>query len=320
MRKQFVLNDETKKNNYGFRILNKGINLERFLDNPVCLNDHKNTTKDTLGLWYDLQFKENLFLGSVEFDTEDVEGKEVVRKVNADVLKATSLGFDFIPENFEVIDGELTLIKCELKEISIVAVPSHARTIRLYDKSTGNALSDSEIQAMCLSAKNNPINIKKVTMKKVLSHLQLSDASGEDAVLEAIKALEGKLKAKGQEHDALQLKYETLEQAQTAKLKAEFDEELATAVKDGRLDEEGKAPIEAMVLKSGYDQGMKLLKALPKRNTIADKLQGKEAKLKAYEGMSWTELDKGGHLMTLKADMPDYYAERFEKHFGTEPK
>lgn len=319
MRKQFVLNDETKRNNYGFKVLNTGINLERFMENPICLNDHNNTTQDVLGKWIDLKFEGSLFLGSPEFNTQDPAGKEVVRKVNEGVLKACSIGFDFSHEDFELIDGELVLTKCELKEVSIVAIPSNAKTIVLYDKATGNALTDSEIQAMCLKAKNNPINIKKRTMKKVLSHLQLSDASGEDAVLEAIKALEGKLKSKGQEHDALQVKYNTLEQAQTAKLKAEFDAELETAVKDGRLDEAGKAPIETMVLKSGYDQGMKLLKALPKRNTIADKLQG-TAQLKAYEAMSWTELDKGNHLATLKAKMPDYYAERFEKQFGTEPK
>lgn len=321
--KPFVLNDETKKNNYGFKVANTGINLERFNENPVCLNDHKNNTNDVLGKWINLKFEGSQFLGSPEFNTKNPEGIEVVRKVQEGILKGCSLGFDFDPDDLQLINGELILTKCELKEISIVAVPSNAKTIMLYDRATGNPLDDTQIKELCLKAsENNPININNIKMKKVLSHLQLSDNANEDAVLEAVKALEGKLTAKVTEHATLKASYDALVQANEAKLKAEFDAELTQAVKDGRLDEAGKAPIEQMVLSSGYEQGMNLLKVLPKRNPIADKLNttGAEAQLAAFDKMTWSELDKGNHLATLKADNPQYYKERFKKHFGSEPK
>ena len=319
--KPFVLNDETKKNNYGFKVLNAGIDLERFNQNPICLNDHKNNTKDVLGKWVNLTFEGSQFLGSPEFDTEDEDGKEVVRKVQAGILKGCSLGFDFDPEDFQMIAGELVLTKCELKEVSIVAVPSNAKTIMLYDRATGTALNDSQIKELCLKATNNPINLTELKMKKVLSHLQLSDNSGEDAVLEAIQALEAKLTAKSNDFDGLKEKHDALVAEQTAKLKADFDAEIAQAVKDGRIDEAGKAPIEEMVLKSGYEQGIKLLKALPVRQPIATQLNtGANGQLSALEKMTWAELDKGNHLATLKADNPELFKQRYKEHFNREYK
>ncbi|MHC5309129.1 HK97 family phage prohead protease [Myroides sp. LJL116] len=317
MSKPYVLNDENKINNYGFKILNTGISLERFMGNPICLNDHKNNTKDVLGLWKDLKFKGHLFTGTPEFDTQDKDGLEVIRKINAGVIVGTSMGFDFRDEDFVLIDGELVLIKCELKEISFVAVPSNANTIVLYDQK-GKALSKEQINELCLSAQNRTIN-KPQVMKEVIKHLQLSDSASETDVLGAVKDLELKLTAKGQEVIALKSANEKLVQEKELQLKAEFDQELESAVKDGRLDEQGRKPIEEMVATSGFAQGTKLLKALPKRKNIADKLETKQATLSSFDKMSWSELDKGGYLMTLKSDHPEYFKERFKMHFGKEP-
>ncbi len=315
--KSYILNDETKANNYGFKILNKGISLERFNKNPVCLNDHINKTKCVLGKWEDLKFEEHLLIGTPVFDTRDEDGLEVIRKILAGVIKGTSLGFDFRDEDFELIDGELVLTKCELKEISFVAVPSNANTIVLFD-SQGVELTKEKVNELCLSAQEKSINTE-IKMKQVLQHLQLSDNSTESEVLEVIKSLEGRLTTKTTEATALKEKVVALEEQKQAQLKAEFDAELLQAVKDGRLDEQGKAPIEEMTLSSGYDKGMKLLKALPKRKNIADKLVSLSATLASFDKMNWAELDKGNHLGTLKADHPDYYKERFVKQFGTEP-
>lgn len=322
MQKSFVLNDETVQNNYGFRVLNTGINLDRFKANPICLNDHRNNTKDVLGTWNQLRFEGSQFLGSPVFDTEDIEGKEVVRKVEAGKIKGCSLGFDFNPDDFQIINGELVLSKCELKEISIVAVPSNSKTITLYN-TEGKQLSASEIQSLCLSAQEQQFNPKDITMKKVISHLQLSDNATEVEVLTAIQALELKFSTENSqlkiEKVELKAKYDAVIEKQTAELKASYEAERDQAVKDGRIDEAGKAPIDEMVLKSGYDQGLILLKSLPVRTPIAGQLKTPEAQLAALDKMSWLELDKGNHLGKLKADNPEYYAQRFELQFGNKP-
>lgn len=316
--RKFVLNDETQTNNYGFRVLNAGIDLSRFKQNPICLNDHRNNTKDVLGTWTNLELKGNEFLGTPEFDTEDAEGKEVVRKVESGKIKGCSLGFDFDKDDFKMIDGQLVLTKCELKEISIVAIPSNSKTIALYDKE-GKKLTADDVSTLCLSAKETKINTKDTTMKKVISYLQLSDNSDESAVLTAVQAIEAKLTAKSNDYDALKLKFEEMASKEEAVLKAAYEDELEKAIKDGRIDELGKAPIDAMVLTSGYAQGVGLLKALPKRNSIADRIITPAAQLASFDKMTWSELDKGNHLGKLKADNFEYYKERFVAHFGKEP-
>jgi len=316
----FVINDENKQNSFGFKVKTDGIDTaDRFDANPICLNNHVNDTKNVLGKWKDYRKEGALFLGIPEFDTEDSEGKEVVRKVTKGIIKSVSMGIFFDPKDMVLLNGELWLLKCVLYEVSIVAVPSNANAVMLYNINDGKPYTETEIKQMCLALQKPENHKQESDMKLVTAHLQLAETANETEVLTAVKAIEAKLTATTQAKDALQLKYDALVQEQTAKLKTEFDTELAQAVKDGRIDEAGKAPIEEMVQASGYEKGLKLLATLPKREPIADKLKGKEATLAAYDKMGWNELDKGNHLVTLKADMPEYYAERFEQQFGRKP-
>lgn len=310
--KEFVLNDQQQQNNYGFKVMNSGIGLERFKDNPVCLNDHNNNTKDVLGTWTNLRFDGDLFLGTPVFNTQDPEGLEVVRKVQEGVIVGCSLGFDFNPDDFVMTGDGLVLTQCELKEISIVAVPSNARTIVLYDKK-GNVLTDKEISNLCLKAKDN---FNRNNMNKVLKHLQLSDNASEEMVIEAIKQVEAKLTAKDNELQTALTTLEGLQKEKNARLKAEFEQELSNAIKDGRIDAAGQKPFETIAETTGFENATQVLKSLPVRESVSDKIKSKESEMEQYDKMSWAELDKGGHLGKLKSDMPDYYQKRFEQHFN----
>ncbi|MCW0509508.1 HK97 family phage prohead protease [Riemerella anatipestifer] len=306
---KFILNDETKINSKGFRVLNSGINLTRFLDNPVCLNNHSNNTKDVLGSWENLSVEGSHLTASPEFDTEDPDGKEVVRKVNAGKIKACSIGIFIEPNGMELINDELVVTKCELFEASIVAVPSNANAIALYNEH-GEILSDEEVTSLCLSAKNQQSKLN--TMKQVIAYLQLDANADETAIIGAVKAIEAKLTASENEKATLKAENEALKKAESDRKKALLTAEVEQAVKDGRLDEAGKAPI----LEMAHDSAMALLKALPKRKSVSEQLKGDEEKLAAFDKMTWDELDKGNHLASLKADYPDYFAERKKRQFG----
>lgn len=305
---KFILNDETKINSKGFRVLNSGISLSRFLDNPVCLNNHSNNTKDVLGTWGNVSIDGNFLTASPEFDTEDPDGKEVVRKVNAGKIKACSIGIFIEPNGMELINDELVVTKCELFEASIVAVPSNANAIALYNEK-GEILSDEEVTSLCLSAKNN--HSKLNTMKQVIAYLQLDANADETAIIGAVKAIEAKLTASENEKATLKAENEALKKAEDDRKKAILTAEVEQAVKDGRLDEAGKAPI----LEMAHDSAITLLKALPKRKSVAEQLKGDDEKLAAFDKMSWEELDRGNHLASLKADYPDYFEERKRKQF-----
>lgn len=312
----FITNDQNQKNSYGFYVDTAGIDLQqRFEANPVCLNNHSNDTKDVLGTWTDIEVKDGKLFMRPDFDTEDPEGKEVVRKVLAGKLKGCSLGILFDPADMVNENGKIILKKCVLFEVSIVAVPSNGNAIALFNMN-GEQLSEQEIKSLCLSLQTaKPFNNDK-TMKKLTAHLQLAEGSTEEVILEAVKAVEAKLTASKNEYAELKTKYDILENTVKAKQKEELEAELALAVKDGRIDEAGKAPI----LELAHDSAMKLLKSLPVRKSVKDQIKDDEKDPETIYGkLSWEELDKGNKLAKLKADFPDYYEERFEQHFGKKP-
>lgn len=313
----FITNDETVLNSYGFAVETSGINTEeRFKENPICLNNHINDTKNVLGKWIDIEVKDGKLLMRPVFDTEDNEGKEVVRKVLNGTIKGCSLGIMFNPEDLVNENGRLILKKCILFEVSIVAVPSNGNAIALFNMD-GKLLSETEIKSLCLSLQTiNPFNQDK-QMKLLTAHLQLPEGSTEDAILLALKAIEKNLTDSKNETAQLQIKYDALKKESDDNKKLELETELTLAVKDGRIDEASKATF----LELSHESAIKLLKNLPKRKSISSEVENDGGKTpeEIYGKLSWSELDKGNKLTKLKADFPEYYSDRFEQQFGRKP-
>ena len=314
MSKRFVLNDDTVKNSYGFRVLTKGIKLDAFLKNPVCLNDHKNDTHHVLGRWEDLKAEGAMLTGLPVFDTQDEQGKEVVRKVEKGIIKGCSMGIRFRDVDLEEKDGYIMLKTCELFEASIVPVPANSHAIALYNMQ-GKPLSDTEIKQFELTVKKGG-NYKNLnTMKKLNTYLQLSEDADEMAAITAVKEIELRLRTAAVDRDHYKKRVSQLEESEKARLKADFEAAVDAAVKDGRLDTKGKAAIVEMT-DGKYDKAKALLNALPKHKSVAASLETDKTALAQYEKKSWKELDQGNHLARLKAEHKEYYAERFKREFG----
>ncbi|WP_407483715.1 HK97 family phage prohead protease [Elizabethkingia anophelis] len=312
----FIANDQTVANSYNFYVDTAGIDLEsRFNPNPVCLNNHNNDTKDVLGQWIDIEVKDGKLLMRPKFDTEDPDGKEVVRKVLSGILKGCSLGIMFDPADLVNENGKLILKKCVLFEVSIVAVPSNGNAIALFSMD-GKQLSETEINTLCLSLQTvNPFENNK-TMKILLAHLQLPEGSTEEAILTAVKATETKLTESRNEFAELKTKYDTLKTAQEAKLQAEYEEIKLAALKDGRIDAESVPTIEEMAV----EKRIELLNKLPKRKSVKDQIDTDDEKASdKYQKLSWDDMDKKGMLAQLKADFPDLFTEKYEEKFGSKP-
>lgn len=311
----FVVSDEAVLNSYGFCVLTSGINTEeRFKDNPICLNNHNNDTRHVLGSWIDIEVKDGKLYMRPVFDTKDPDGVEVVRKVLSGTIKASSIGIMFDPVDMVLMNDRLTLTKCVLFEVSIVAVPSNANAIALFNMA-GQQLSEQEIKSLCLSIQPEK-HFNNNTMKLLTAHLQLPENATEEAILSAVKAVELKLTESQNTNATLKTEIETLKSAAKERNTAELTAELDAAVKDGRIDEAGKAPI----LELTHESAMKLLKSLPKRKSVAKEIESNDkTPEEMYGKLSWSELDKTNKLHKLKTDFPDYYADRFEQHFGKKP-
>ena len=248
-KKIFTFNDERVKNSYGFYIETAGISLARFNQNPICLNSHWNWTTEVLGTWEDLKIVDGKLQGSPVFNTEN--NKEVVRQVNEGVIKACSMGILFDEADFvKNENGELVLKKCELMEVSIVAVPSNANSVALYH-SNGIQMTEKEIKNLTLSlgaaTPPNPENFNQdnnSTMKKiqlsVLAFVALGFAKttkevDEAELDEAVLGLKAKIDENELELKKVKADLQAYKDAEKLALEGKITLAVDTAVKEGRI-------------------------------------------------------------------------------------
>lgn len=228
-RKKFILNDETKKNQYGFRVRNSGLKLERFINNSVMLDNHDPTK--VVGRWEDIQIEGHLLTAVAFFDMDDPEAAKLAGKVEREFVKGSSLGLDPFSMNNFVIgpDDVYDLIESEVLEGSIVSIPNNANalTVKLFATSEESIkeLSENdvtEILLMAADAKNFNLNnsMKKITL-----------------TLSAVAALN--LPDNTLEHD------ETAVNAGIIKLKADLEAEKVKVKQFEDLDKEKKAKLSA---------------------------------------------------------------------------
>jgi phage head maturation protease len=249
----FIFNDESIFNSYGFKILTEGISLERFNTNPVMLDQHYNATWAVIGKWTETQKVSGVLMGKPIFDSEDEDAKKMEGKVERGFIKAASMGITFNREDLQIIDGDLTLVRCELYEVSIVAIPSNANAIRLYAEN-GELMKEEEIKNLCLSmAQKKPtrenLNLN-ITMKKILLSVSALMALGLDnqpedgtevAVVEAkILALSTANATLKKEKEGLELAAKTTKDAQELAKKQALTETVDLAVTQGKITADSK--------------------------------------------------------------------------------
>lgn len=314
MPKPFVLNDEVKVNSYGFRVLNAGINLERFNQNPVMLDQHWESNHYVLGRWENLRVEGTLMIADPVFDMEDESASKVAGKVERDFIKGCSLGLIYNRDKMKLgLDGVYVLEECELIEVSIVAVPSNANAIRLYNQS--GELLDSEVVKLSLSElTNNSLNPKKEdTMKKIaLSMLALTalgyteqpndtdtDVAKLSASIEKMKQDLDKAKADLQkyadkEKEAVELAAKKL---------------VADAIEAGKFTAELKGEFEKMALEN-LALATKVIGGMPVKASLAGQVDNPAAtgEVKTLEDFQKLSLDK---QLAFKSQNPEGYKALF---------
>lgn len=251
--KPFIFNDENQENSYGFSILTEGIDLTRFMKNPVMLSDHWNSNWNVIGKWNDVKKEGAILTGLPEFDTEDKDAAAIGGKVERGFINACSMGIVFDRENLSVIGGKVFLTKCELVEVSVVPVPSNANSVRLMHED-GKVMDEKEIQELSLSVipsiKNPELNLKIDNMKKIILSLGALMALGfkdqpegglDASEVEAkILSLSAELtKVKG-EKEALELAAKNAKEKAEAEAKTRIEQKVALAITNGQFKADQK--------------------------------------------------------------------------------
>lgn len=265
---KFILNDETKVNQKGFRILNSGLDLERFKSNPVILADHWNGIGGVIGKWTNLQIEGHLLTAEPEFDTKSELGKRVAEQVEDGFVRGCSLGIDPLTrENFKLDDvtGTYVLTRGEVYEASIVAIPNNAKALIKLFASMDLMSSEAEHELFEKLKNHNPMKIK---LSALGAYMALGFAQAQE--LDASDIETGVLKLKA-DLDQAKSENETLKQkveAAEAEKKTQH-QQLAAELVDGAIKAGKFAATER-------EQYMELAIAQPAfAKSVIDKMQGK---------------------------------------------
>lgn len=314
----FIFNDETIANSYGFKILTSGINQKRFKKNPVMLDGHYVSNWAVMGKWENIKVEKGLLIGDPVFDLEDKDTEKIAGKVERGYINSCSMGILFDPDDFEIINNELVLTKCELMEVSIVAVPSNANAVRLYASTDKKVLTEKEVKELCLSAtktttkinnkpKKENTNMKITLTTAVVTALNLgvgvTEIESEELNQKIIELASKKTSAEVQ----LQAK---LDAEETAKLTA-IELQVENAIKAGQITADKK---EAMINLGIANPGLltDTLSVIPVKKklgaTITPPTGGESTEVKTKE-----DFQKLSHeqQLTFKAENPDQYKQLF---------
>jgi len=311
---KFILNDESKANMYGFRILNAGIDLNRFKANPVILNTHYSNIPDVVGRWENIQIEGSQLTADAVFDKDDEDAAKIAGKVERGFIKGASMGLSSIePSNFErQPDGSYILKKCELMEASICAIPSNANALKLYAVVDGaqKVIEDTDIRLMLDSEetqfKSNISNMIKLAYA-VLQALSL-DPSQTELPQEKIDGAILKLKA---DLDAAQAKVKSFEDKEQQARLAASTQLVEDALKAGKINASQKDNFLKLAA-NNFELAKSTLDAIPAKNSYADKvksnLSGNESEVKTAD--DFQKLDLKAQL-EFKESYPDQYKKLF---------
>ena len=302
MPEYFVLNDETKKNSHGFRLLNNGAILERFNDNPVMLDSHD--MKSVIGKWNNLRIDGSKMIADPIFDVDDDQGKKIAGKVERGFVKAASLGIYIMDAKYVDLGDagdELVVTKYEVLEASVLGVPSNSGALAFY-AADGVQLSAEQV----LSTVQNlaaPTKPQKFTnpknMEKIILSAEAATALGiavEHADMSAINAAVTALAARAT--------------AAETKL-TDFNKERATtlvelAIAEGRLDATRKDSFITLAI-ADFKQASDVIAAIPVKQELGANVKTGEKGVRNdradWDYMKWAKEDPKG-LEQLQATQP----------------
>jgi HK97 family phage prohead protease/HK97 family phage major capsid protein len=126
---EFILSDETP-DRLDDVIMSDGWELKAFKKNPIALFGHNSTFP--IGKWSNVRVENKQLRGHLELAPEGTSQRidEIRRLIDADILKAVSVGFK--PIEVKDRDGSewgSVYVKCELVETSVVSVPANPNAL-----------------------------------------------------------------------------------------------------------------------------------------------------------------------------------------------
>lgn len=330
----FVLIDDSLLTNK-MRVLVDGIATDQFEKNSVMFYLHDDMSLP-IGRWVNIRKENGKLLADAEFDETDDDPtvKRIIKKVKNGFIKMASAGLVDLELSDDAackLPGQegYTIIRCRIREASIVPVGKNHNALRLYDNAGVEITLGTSRAELTLSDFIVKPKIESKMTKKYLQTLNLADGATDEMIEAAIDKLHGDKEAATARADKAENDLKELRLADARQRRAAFEQELDAAFKDGRLSEkpEGdkKTPVRDNMLNlfdANAEGTRTMLAAIPKPASLKNlELGDKDSKqLKELEAMSWDEMDKKGKALLCRDTYPELYKEKYKAKFGTEPK
>ncbi len=300
MAKPFVFNDETRVNDRGFILLNAGIDLSRFKDNPVMLHQHD--PEKVIGRWDNVRIEGTRLLADPVFDDADEEAKKIMGQVDRNFIRGASPWI--VPLEAELREvptlGFIAVVtKSELMEGSVVSVPSNALSLRLSSRD-GKLLETGADIKLAIDQitinKNEPETMNKIILTaEAAAALAVSTEPEGPALSAAIMKLAAEKK--------------TAEDALKAHLTAQATTLVEGAITEGRLTADKKESF-LKLAESDLAQAKDLISAMPVKTVLSAQVKPagdpKAEDRTSWDYMKWSKEDPRG-LQKLAAEKPQEF-------------
>lgn len=141
--KTFVLSAETP-DRVGDVVIQRGIDLTNFKENPVALVQHDRTSLP-IGVWKNIRIQGDATLADLHLATPGTSRTADLARglIEQGILRAVSVGFRSL-EHVQLAPRGIKFLKSELLEASLVSVPMHPRAV-MVAKSL--SMTDAEIKS-----------------------------------------------------------------------------------------------------------------------------------------------------------------------------
>ena len=169
----FILMDESSEaNNMKTKV--EGIDLNRFITNPVCLFNHDPNV--VLGKWENLIKENGCLKASVAWDETDEEALKIKSKVDKGLIKGASIGALIKEYSLDEENDCINILKCELYEVSITPIPADKKALKFYI----NEGEETNFEYLKNSIINNKIEnemkkIEEVKNKELITNQEIQE-------------------------------------------------------------------------------------------------------------------------------------------------
>ena len=322
--KGYVLSDSTV-NEYGFRLLTEGYQMDAFLKNPIGYYMHRR--EDGIALkWEDLRIDGDTIVGVPVINLSNPRGEQICSEAENGFLNAASMGhivvLEYSTDAALMLEGQTgpTVTKWYNKECSLVDIPGNKNALtQLYDQ------QENEINLADFGTKP----LLEVGVHNILDDLAaVLDLKGKDRhnpdVVTAVQDLVARANGLATEilglqkdKTELQVKLDDLLGQRT---KQEVNDLLERGLEDRKITMELKNRL-AKDYATNPEGLRDLLGAMPAYRSIADNLRDRVNQPNKSEAeWQWDDYEKndplGKKLKDLRANDPGRYKELFDKKFG----